>query len=344
MNKKVLVTGGAGFIGSHFVDLALADGIDPIVVDPGKPACKMLCKVVPFKIQDMAQLGPEFVESVFEGVDVVVHLAADLGVGVDFNTDISMMNNNVSNTTALFDLISRYAPSVRRVVIASSASCVGEGAYADKSGKLHFDVSRRIEDLRQGKFDVYKEGDKLVPMPVAEDAPIKLSSIYGLSKFAQEQSTLLLGEKMCIEVVALRFSNVFGPRQNPNSHYSGVVSLFKRLAERNEDLTIFEDGWQSRDFVYVRDVASAIKSALNRGITGNVYHIGSGKPTSIRDVADLVLKRAPSSKSKVVSHSKGFRHGDVRHFLFDISKAGRELNYQPKYTFEQGLDHFFKTG
>jgi dTDP-L-rhamnose 4-epimerase len=337
MSRRVLITGGAGFIGSHVADELIARGykvraldslISQVHGDSRRPS--YLAPEVELVVGDVRD--PWAVRSALEGVEVVFHFAARVGVGQSMYEIMEYTSvNNVGTAVLLEGLIEN---PVQRLIVASSMSVYGEGLYRDTRGELHDRVQRSPEQVARGDWDPSIEGRALVPVPTPETKPAALASVYALSKYDQERLCLMVGAAYKIPTVALRFFNVYGPRQALSNPYTGVLAIFAaRFLNRNRPL-VFEDGNQRRDFVHVRDVAAACRLALDAG-DGEVFNIGSGQPISIREVAErmarvLGLPLEPEITGKC-------RVGDIRHCTADISLARRVLGYEPSVAFDDGL-------
>jgi dTDP-L-rhamnose 4-epimerase len=340
--KRILITGGAGFIGSHLADELLAQGyrvraldcLAPQVhgSDARRPA--YLSRDVELLVGDVRD--PQAVRRALAGADAVVHLAAAVGVGQSMYEIAHYTSvNNLGSAVLLEALIT---DPVERLVVASSMSIYGEGSYRALDGSEQTAVERSLEQLQAGAWDPRSPtGRPLAPHPTPESKPPSLSSVYALSKYDQERLCLLTGRAYQIPTVALRFFNVYGPRQALSNPYTGVLAIFAaRLMNGNAPL-IFEDGQQMRDFVNVRDVARACRLALESdGAAGGVFNVGSGRCFTVREVcqglSDALGKRhlRPEITGK-------YRMGDIRHCFADISLARRVLGYEPAVRFEDGL-------
>lgn len=341
MAKKVLITGGAGFIGSHVTDELLRAGYRVRLLDN-------LCEQVhgadaqrPDYLDPDAELmvgdvrDPQAVARALDGVDAVYHFAARVGVGqsmyaIGAYTD----TNNVGTAVLLEALLER---PVERLVVASSMSIYGEGLYRDATGAAR-EGERSEAQLRRGDWEVYgPDGEPLKPIATPEDKPPSLASVYALSKFDQERLCLMFGKAYDLPVVALRFFNVFGERQALSNPYTGVMAIFaSRLLNDNPPL-VFEDGAQRRDFVHVHDVARACRLALERTeAAGRVLNIGSGNDVSIREVAERTARVL--GKDIAPELTGKYRRGDIRNCFADIALAGEVLGYRPQVGFDEGLE------
>ena len=337
----VLITGGAGFIGSHVADLLLARGHRVRVLDSLVAQVHGASRRPPGYLNGGVDLyvgdvrDPGAVAAALRGVDCVIHLAALVGVGQSMYQVADYVDVNVRGTAVLLEALARRP--LQRLVVASSMSVYGEGAYVDAEGRSCPGSSRPLEQLRRGEWELRSDsGARLVPTATGEGKPPELASVYALTKFDQERLCLVLGQAYSIPTVALRFFNVYGPRQALSNPYTGVLAIFSSRLLNNEAPLLFEDGEQRRDFVSVHDVAEACLLALqSQEAVGQVINVGSGEPRSVLSVAQdiaTVLKRPvePEITGK-------YRVGDIRHCFADISRAQHLLGYRPRVNFQEGL-------
>lgn len=342
MSKSVLITGGAGFIGSHLADELLRAGYRVRVLDvltaqvhgvdlarPGYLAGEV--ELIHGEVGDRRAL-----RRALDGVDIVYHFAARVGVGQSmYQVAEYTAANNLGTAVLMEEIVAR---GIERLVVASSMSIYGEGYYRDARGRLVSGTERSTEQLHARRWELHDaDGQPLVPVPTDEEKQPALASVYALSKYDQERLCMLLGKAYKIPTVALRFFNVYGPRQSLSNPYTGVLAIFAvRLLNHRAPL-IFEDGLQQRDFVNVADVARACRLAIETpGAAGQVINIGSGQPITIRAVAE----RLASVLGKAIEPqiTANYRSGDIRHCFADIARARGLLSYQPSITFEQGLE------
>jgi dTDP-L-rhamnose 4-epimerase len=337
---RALITGGAGFIGSYVADELLASGyqvraldlLTPQVHGTGESRPAYLDPEVELVVGDVRD--PESVRNALCGVDVVVHLAAAVGVGQSMYRIADYTSVNTGGTAVLLEaLIARPA---QRLVVASSMSIYGEGRYRDAAGRQIDSATRTAQQLRRREWEPTDErGQRLAPVPTPETKRPQLASIYALSKLDQELMALMIGRAYGIPTAALRFFNVYGPRQALSNPYTGVLAIFAcRYLNRKPPL-VFEDGLQQRDFVHVRDVARACRLALTDGAPLGVFNIGSGQARTILDVAAAMKHALGSNVEPRVTGQH--RVGDVRHCVADISLARRGLGFEPRVSFEQGI-------
>jgi dTDP-L-rhamnose 4-epimerase len=339
--RRILITGGAGFIGSHLADLLLASGHAVRALDSlssqvhgpegGRPA--YLDEAVELQVGDVRD--PDAVRRALRRVDAVVHLAAAVGVGQSMYELERYVGVNDLGTAVLLQAL--IETPVERMVVASSLSLYGEGLYRDGAGRIVTAERTRERLLRRHWEPVGPSGEPLHPVPTPETKPASLASIYALSKLDQERMCLLVGEAYGIQTTALRFFNVYGPRQALSNPYTGVLAIFAaRLLDGRPPL-VNEDGLQRRDFVSVRDAARACALALESpGAAGEVMNVGSGRSASVLDVARR-LARALGREGVEPEVTGRWRAGDVRHCFADVSRARRVLGYEPKVSLEEGL-------
>jgi dTDP-L-rhamnose 4-epimerase len=335
----VLVTGGAGFIGSHLANQLAESGARVRVIDsldeqvhgaePGFPQhLHAEVERVEGDIRDRDAL-----RAALAGVTHVCHLAAAVGVGqsmyeIEHYTDV----NNRGTALLLEALIEQ---PVQRLMVASSMSVYGEGLYRQPDGEYCEPQLRSREQLSHANWEVRNSAGVLEPIATPETKRVVPASVYALSKYDQEQLCLMFGAAYNIATVALRFFNAYGPHQALSNPYTGVLAIFASRCLNDNPPLIFEDGKQRRDFVSVRDVARACRLALTTPNVGEVFNIGSGEPRTVLEVASSVVDALNADIEPVVTSK--YRVGDIRHCFADISKARQLLGYTPQVRFEDGL-------
>jgi dTDP-L-rhamnose 4-epimerase len=340
--SNILVTGGAGFIGSHIVDAlverghrvrildALVDqvhgGAGPLYVNPNAE----------FLQGDVCDA--ELVDRALEGVDVVYHKAAEVGVGQSMYEIARYVRANDLGAAVVLEAIVKRRPQVKKLVVASSMSIYGEGAYAcDTCGPVQPKL-RPLSQLlnRDWEINCPQCGAKAKPVPTNEDKPLFPSSVYAISKQDQEQFCIVVGRAYDIPVVALRYFNVYGTRQALSNPYTGVCAIFSGRLLNDQPPQIFEDGEQTRDFVHVSDIVQANLLALETDRANyEALNIGTGSPISISEIA-LMLARGLNKDIQPQVTGK-YREGDIRHCVADISRAKRLLGYEPKVKLADGI-------
>jgi dTDP-L-rhamnose 4-epimerase len=342
MGERVLITGGAGFIGSHLADELLAAGYEVRVLDDLLPQVHgptdrppaYLAREVEFIKGDVRD--GQVVRQALTGVHAVFHFAAAVGVGQSMYEMERYTSINTLGTAALLQsIIDR---PVEKLIVASSMSIYGEGLYRDSAGDLVPQARRDVERLRAGQWELFdgRQQQPLEPVPTHESKHPDLASIYALGKYDQEQMALMIGRSYGFGVVALRFFNVFGPRQALSNPYTGVLAIFASRLLNGKPPALFEDGRQRRDFVSVHDVARAGRLALeNPAADGHVLNVGSGRSYTIREVAEKMAHVLDKPIAPVVTGK--YRQGDIRHCFADIAKARELLGYEPRFYLEDGL-------
>jgi dTDP-L-rhamnose 4-epimerase len=339
---KLLVTGGAGFIGSTIVTAALERGWTVRVLDSlradvhgAEPQFDPRVDFMRGDVRDEAT-----VTSALRDIDVVCHQAAKVGLGVDFADAPDYVGSNDLGTAVL--LAAMAAAETRRLVVASSMVVYGEGAYRGPSG-LTRPAPRRISDLDAGLFDPRDEsGALLVPELIAEDAPLDPRNVYAITKLTQEHLATSWARSTGGVAAALRYHNVYGPGMPQNTPYAGVASLFRSSLQRGEAPRVFEDGAQRRDFVHVRDIASANLAALEWTGTQDdgtfrPFNVGSGTVHTIGEMAEQLSRHAGGPAPVVTGE---YRSGDVRHITASSERLQTELHWSPSITFEEGMAEF----
>jgi dTDP-L-rhamnose 4-epimerase len=342
MKKKVLITGGAGFIGSHLADELLNFGYEVRALDNlsqqvhGKNCQRpeYLHPEVELLVGDVRH--KDMVLKALEGVHAVFHLAAMVGVGQSMYeireyTDV----NNIGTAVLLEALVQK---PVEKLVVASSMSIYGEGLYCNAAGEQVRAGERPLEQLKAGRWEVLDEKQQeLIPIPTPETKAPCLSSVYALSKYDQERMSLLVGRAYNIPTVALRFFNVYGTRQALSNPYTGVLAIFASRFLNDNPPLLFEDGNQQRDFVHVRDVALACRLALETPqAAGQVFNVGSGQHYPITEIAGRLAQVLGKEHLQAQITGK-YRVGDIRHCYSDISLAKEVLGFYPQIDFNSGL-------
>jgi dTDP-L-rhamnose 4-epimerase len=340
----VLVTGGAGFIGSHVTAALLAAGHQVSILDAGHPAAHRdplpaTVHGVPVRLGDVRD--PAAVADALHGVDAVLHQAAMVGMGVDLDDLPGYVGSNDLGTAVLLAAMAR--AGVHRLVLAGSMVVYGEGAYTCPVDGPSRPAARQVADLAAGRFEPACPscGRPLDPAPVGEDASLDPRSVYAATKLAQEHLSAAWARQAGGSVVALRYHNVYGPGMPKDTPYSGVAAIFRSALEAGRAPRVFEDGRQRRDFVHVSDVARANVAALDATAGGpgglRAYNIASGRPTTVGEMA-TALAAAVGGPEPVVTGE--FRPGDVRHVVASPDRAARELGFIADIGLRAGLTEF----
>lgn len=345
---KVLVTGGAGFIGSHIVDMLIQNKHDVTVIDSlehqvhlGKKPDYLNAKAkYIFKdVRDEKTLLP-----VLKDVDVVFHEAAAVGVGQSMYEIARYVDCNVMGTAKLLDLLVNNENSVKKLIVASSMSIYGEGVYACGECGVVYPELRPDSQLKKREWEMKCPhcGSTAKPVATGEEKPLRPTSVYAVSKRDQEELCLSVGRAYGLPTVALRYFNVFGPRQSLSNPYTGVAAIFSSRIKNNNPPVIFEDGLQSRDFVYVDDVARANLFVMNeKRANYKALNLGTGKPVSIIDIANILAKLYGKKITPNIANK--YRSGDIRHCFADVSQL-KKLGFEAKTGFEDGMRKLVEWG
>lgn len=341
--RRVLVTGGAGFVGSHLVDALVRRGDRVRIFDNLDPQVHGADRRPPAWLSPEAELirgdmrDPDAVSRALEDVEVVFHLAAAVGVGQSMYQIADYTATNTLGTAHLLQTLIDRRQSLERLVVASSMSIYGEGRYARVDGGRPATRQRTAEQLNRHDWELRDpDGSALRPLPTDEDKELDPVSIYALNKADQERMVLQVGAAYGIPSVALRFFNIYGPRQSLSNPYTGVVAIFSsRLLNDNPPL-IFEDGHQSRDFVSVHDVVQALLLSAERdSAVGQALNVGSGRSITVNEVARTVAEVLGCAIEPEITGR--YRVGDIRHCFADIRRARAALGYEPRVPLEQGM-------
>jgi dTDP-L-rhamnose 4-epimerase len=339
---RVLITGGAGFIGSHAADTLIGAGYDVRLLDSLSPQVHGKQRQRPSYLHPDAELmlgdvtDAAAVDRALRGVDMVLHLASSVGVGQSMYDIEAYVRTNELGTAVLLQALANRP--VARLIVASSMSIYGEGACRAADGAIVAPQERSLDQLKNGAWELLDaDGQALEPVPTAEIKQPTLSSIYALNKYAQERMCLITGKAYGIPTLALRFFNVFGPRQALSNPYTGVLAIFAARLLNDRPPLVFEDGLQRRDFIHVHDVARACLLALESDQTDEVFNIGSGQSRTILSVAED-LARVMGRSQMLPSITAKYRAGDIRHCFADITKSKQLLGFEPRVRFEDGLD------
>jgi dTDP-L-rhamnose 4-epimerase len=340
MSRNVLITGGAGFIGSHLADRLLENGCKVRVLDSLIP--QVHGNNPPDYLHDDIELlrgdlrDQAVIRQALRGIDAVYHFAAAVGVGQSMYEIRAYTSVNSVGTAVLLEALA--AHPVNKLIVASSMSVYGEGLYRDGEGTRRVVGDRSIEQLRSSVWEFTgTDGEALEPVATPEDKPPCLSSVYALTKYDQECLCLMVGRAYGIPTLALRFFNVYGPRQSLSNPYTGVLAIFASRYLNDKAPLIFEDGNQKRDFVSVHDIVQACLLCLEAPeTTDRVFNIGSGAAYTIRELAERMAQAL--GKEDIAPQVTGkYRVGDIRHCFADIGLARARLGYAPKVDLQQGI-------
>ena len=340
--KRVLITGGAGFVGSHLADELLENGYEvraldnlaPQVHGEGAGRPDYLSDEVDLLVGDVRDASA--VARALKGIDTVYHFAATVGVGQSMYQIAEYTSVNGEGTAILLEALAR--SPVERLIVASSMSIYGEGLYATRHGELVEGQERTLDQLKAHDWEVRgPDGEPLVPVATPETKCPAVPSVYAISKYQQERLCMTVGRAYGIPTVALRFFNIYGTRQALSNPYTGVLAIFASRFLNNNSPLINEDGKQQRDFVSVHDITQACRLALEvPDAADHVFNVGSGQHFSIAQIAQEMARvlNKPHIEPDIVGRC---RVGDIRNCFADISKARDILGYQPAVSFEDGL-------
>jgi dTDP-L-rhamnose 4-epimerase len=348
---KILITGGAGFIGQHLTRHLLALHHEITILDNFLDQVHAGNRVLPGDLDKHVRLivgdlaDPASLRLALEGQDCIVHLAAETGTGQSMYEVSRYERTNIAGTALLYEFLSKEKRSqVGRIVIASSRAIYGEGAYRCERDGVVYPTSRSVEEKRAGRFDPLcpRCGGVCETVPTPETAPYQPSSFYGLTKQMQEQMALMFGHVLGIPTIALRYQNVYGPGQSLQNPYTGILAIFSNLARVGSPIHVFEDGLESRDFVYIDDVVRATASSMTEKNVGGVHavNVGSGARTTVLEVAQRI--NAFYGGRSEVKITGDFREGDIRHGEADLSLTQSLLSYTTPYRFGDGLRIFLE--
>lgn len=345
---KILITGGAGFIGTHLARRLLREGCSVTVLDNfsrqvhgdiGSLASD-LAGNVELQVGDIRDEAT--VVRALKGQEIVVHLAAETGTGQSMYEVLRYEDVNVRGTAVLMHcLLNDPIGSVRKVLVASSRAVYGEGKYRCHVDGIVYPKARQLEDMIDGRFEPHCSvcRSECEVVPTTEDSPLQPSSFYGLTKQMQEQTTLLFARALKVSGIALRYQNVYGPGQSLKNPYTGILAIFSNQARANQQVNIFEDGLESRDFVYVDDAVEATwRCIIADNIQSEAVNVGSGQRVPVIGVVREILDFF-SSRSRVVI-SGAFRQGDIRHAVADLQKARELIGFDAKWRFSDGIRSF----
>jgi len=349
MNKRVLITGGAGFIGSHLVRRFAADGYKVRILDSLETQIHGSAPEYSSQVQELENFAevligsvtsPDSLREALIDADLVVHLAAETGTGQSMYEIDRYVETNVGGVAKLLDILTNEDHNVKRLVIASSRSVYGEGSYLTTDGRVVHPSHRTDEDMSRGDFEVHLSGEgSLSVTPTDENAKLHPSSVYGITKQMQESLIMTVAPAIGLEAVSLRYQNVYGPGQSLQNPYTGILSIFSTLIREGKEINIFEDGLESRDFVYIDDVVEAtFRASVLPGISGSTINVGSGKSVTVAEVVDSLID---AFGIKVPTRVSGqYRLGDIRHNVADVSRLRELLGIESTVSFDEGIKSF----
>ena len=347
--KRILISGGAGFIGSNLTIKLVKKGYVVTILDNlseqihGKKVESVLYKSVKsisnFIKGDVRNKADW--KKAINNQDVIIHLAAETGTGQSMYEKEKYTEVNIEGTKNLIDILKQTNHQIQKVIVASSRAIYGEGKYSCNQHGVIFPDERKETDLLAGRFNpICRQCDReLSLLPTDEQARINPLSHYGDTKYQQEELIMKMGDNLKIPTVALRYQNVYGPGQSLSNPYTGILSIFSTRMLNGNNVDIYEDGKESRDFVFINDVVDATLLALeNKNANHQSFNVGSGVGTTVKEVAKMLKAKYKSNVDLVVSGK--FRIGDIRHNIADLTKSKQLLGFEPKVDFATGISKF----
>lgn len=348
--EKVLVTGGAGFVGSYTVDKLIEMGYEVRILDNLEPQ-------VHKKFPDYLNKEAEFIRGDVtskkdwkkgleesKGIDGIIHLAAMVGVGQSMYQPVRYLNANTIGTALMYETIIETDNKPEKIIVAGSKASYGEGSYVCEEHGEVYPGLRSIEQLKKKDWEQHCTvcNKHVKPIATKESKPQQNPNTYALSKYDQEKIALNYGFALNIPTTVFRYFNVYGPRQSLNNPYTGVTAIFSSRIKNSNSPVIYEDGLQTRDFVFVEDVADANVLALEKDMETCVYNVGSGKPISILEIANTLIELYESGVKPEITQE--YRKGDTRHDYADISLIKKELGWGPKTDIKTGFKKLVEWG
>lgn len=350
MAENILITGGAGFIGSNLSLKLLKLGYNITVLDNLNPQIhgenvensytyNLIKNKVHFIHGSINNIDD--IKKSIKDVDVIVHLASETGTGQSMYSINEYVDTNITGTSKILDVLANNANNVRKILLSSSRSIYGEGKYKCEEHGNVYPGARSEKDMLEGDFSVKCPicNETVEMLHTDENSKQHPSSIYGYTKLAQEHLVNIVCNSIGLPYTILRFQNVYGPGQSLKNPYTGILSIFSTAIKNNNNINIFEDGLETRDFVYIDDVVDAlIESITNEKSNNEIFNVGSGVATDVLTIAKTLKDKYRSDIE--INISGNFRLGDIRHNVADLSKIQEKLNYTPKVPFEKGLTNF----
>jgi dTDP-L-rhamnose 4-epimerase len=349
--KKILITGGAGFIGSALslelllkgYEVRVLDNLSPQIhgTDPDttSPLYNSIKGKVNF-IKATVTSREDWINSI-KDMDAIVHLAAETGTGQSMYEIEKYSAVNIGGTSLMLDILTNSKHSIKKVIVASSRAIYGEGKYLSKEKGYVYPLSRTQENMSKGLFECIYDGcvNPLELVGTDEESKIHPTSVYGITKQMQEQMVMCVCPTIGIAPVAFRYQNVYGPGQSLSNPYTGILSIFSTRIKNNNPINIFEDGKESRDFVYIDDVVKATILGLEKEVAnGHSYNVGTGTATDVITVANTLIEKYGIEVPVTIRGD--YRLGDIRHNFADITKLKLMLGFEPEWDFSRGIGQF----
>lgn len=347
--NNILITGGAGFIGSKIALKLIDKGYSVRVLDNLSPQIHGENTELPQQLKGRVDFIKGDVRNkddwrkALKGIDQVIHLAAETGTGQSMYEIYKYTDVNINGTANLLDILTNEEHTIKKVVVASSRAIYGEGRYICKEHGFVYPLTREDEYMSKNDFECKCPicNKEIILTSTDEESKIHPTSVYGITKQNQEQMVLVVCKSLNIPAVAFRYQNVYGPGQSLSNPYTGILSIFSTRIKNGNDINIFEDGKETRDFVYIDDIAEATILGLeNDSANYEIFNVGSGVATDVFTVANT-LKEAYKADIKI-KISGNYRLGDIRHNYADLTKIREKLGFEPKYDFVTGINNFVK--
>lgn len=350
--KNILITGGAGFIGSNLslklidkgYNVTVLDNLSPQIHGQNPELTSPLFKSIEDKVKFIkgTVTSREDWTKALEGQNIIVHFAAETGTGQSMYCIEKYTEVNIQGTAIMLDILANNKNSVEKIVIASSRSIYGEGKYRHPELGIVYPSHRKEQDMLAGNFDLtFADNQKLELLATDEESKIHPSSVYGITKQNQEQMIMTVCPTLGIAPVGFRYQNVYGPGQSLSNPYTGILSIFSTQIRNNNPIQIFEDGKETRDFVFIHDVVAATILGIEKSeANGQVFNVGTGVATDVLEVANSLIKAYEINVPVTVTGK--FRLGDIRHNYADLTKIKTLLGFEPKVYFKEGIEKFSK--
>lgn len=347
---KVLISGGAGFIGSNLALKLMDRGYEVVLLDNlsqqihgENPEESYTYNLVRDKCELIVGDVTKFEDwrRALKSVDIVVHLAAETGTGQSMYEINKYVDVNIGGTAKLMEVITNEINQVKKVVVAASRAVYGEGKFQCEEHCIVYPESREDQDMSRGDFEVKCPicNQNVEMLPTDEESKLHPTSVYGHTKQSQEELCMIVGKSINLPVVAFRFQNVYGPGQSLKNPYTGILSIFSTRIKNGNDLNIFEDGLETRDFVYIEDITDSIILGIeNDNANFQSFNVGSGEKIDVLTVANTLKEKYGSNVN--INVSGNYRLGDIRHNLGDLTKIRTLLGYEPKVKFTEGISNF----
>ena len=348
--KNILISGGAGFIGSHLAlhlkncgyNVCVLDNLSKQIHGENPETDSYLYQQILGKVEFIKAdvRNKKDWENAIANQDIIIHLAAETGTGQSMYEISKYAETNILGTSQMLEVLMNENHQVKKIILASTRAVYGEGKYVDENGNFNYPKHRNPKEMSAGNFEIFGEdGQILKSMATEENSKIHPTSIYGITKQNQEQILQAICPNLNIKTTILRFQNVYGEGQSLKNAYTGILSIFSTQILNGENINIFEDGKESRDFIHVDDAVEAIKLCLEQDIsTHKIYNVGTGISTNVLEIAENLVKNF--DKNSTIHISSQFRIGDIRHNFADISSIKNDLNFEPKIDFKTGLKRF----